>query len=154
MLNQLTSRQVCLSISNSSLAKDVGEKAVLVDADLTVNQTVESVGIEAQKAVLKVVDSVGVRARFRMLEHRVLRIARMESDDPVVLVHQASVQVVVLTAPALKQVREAIDVNKGLGCYRHGTAEQSVVRQVEAKRVEAAAHVTRSGRAGVDVAQI
>lgn len=87
MLNQLTSRQVCLSIFNSSLAKDVGEKAVLVNADLTIYQTVEAVGVEAQVTILKVVDSIGVRTRFRMLEHRILRIAWMESDDPVVLVH-------------------------------------------------------------------
>lgn len=112
----------------SGFHQDVGVERILADGDFPVDQRVQPVGVEAQVAVLQILDAIRVRTFLRMLQHRVLRVAWMEPDDAIILVDQPGVQIIILAAPALEQVREAVDVDEGLGGDGNRTTEQAVVR--------------------------
>ena len=50
-----------------------------------------------------------------VLEHCVLSVTGMESNDFEFFVHKASIKVVVLATPALEQIRESIDEDERFG---------------------------------------
>lgn len=77
----------------------------------------------------------------------------MEPDDFVILMHESQVKIVVFTAPSLKEIRESVDVYKGLRRDCYGAAEQSIIRQIKAKRVYRGTHVSRASGASINISQ-
>ena len=127
---------------------------------------VEMIERAVEQPVLDIVHAVGVDARvrrvqkfhacrierlMRVLEHFVARDGRRRTQQLEVLVHDASVHVVVFAAPAPVVRRVAVDETIVFAAHRENATDQLRVRQIELKLVDGHAQVTWEAWARVHV---